>query len=217
MELPSAKRFYDRISLVYDAIADVSEHRAREKGLDLLSIQPGETVLEIGFGTGYSLVQLAEAVTTQGQVLGIDISTGMREVARGRLDDARLTSRVELTVAEVPPLPYDDASVNAVSMSFTLELFPLDLIPTVLAEIRRVLKPTGRLGLVGMTTQGPDHKGSLLERGYRWAHHHFPHIIDCQPIDAVQFLEQAGFRITAQTDMEIWTIPVIALVADVSR
>ena len=47
-------------------------------------------------------------------------------------------------------------------------------------------------------------------------HHHFPHIIDCQPIDAEQFLEKAGFRISAQAELETWTIPVIALVAEVS-
>ena len=71
-------------------------------------------------------------------------------------------------------------------------------------------------GLVAMIAHGPDRTDSLLERGYRWTHHHFPHIIDCQPIDAEQFLEKAGFQISAQAELETWTIPVIALVAEVS-
>ncbi len=61
-----------------------------------------------------------------------------------------------------------------------------------------------------MIAHGPDRTDSLLERGYGWTHHHFPHIIDCQPIDAEQFLEKAGFWISAQAELETWTIPVIA-------
>jgi hypothetical protein len=55
------RKFYDRISNVYDALADANEHTARKKGLALLAVQRGESVLEIGFGTGHSLVALAEA------------------------------------------------------------------------------------------------------------------------------------------------------------
>ncbi|MEZ6106104.1 MAG: hypothetical protein R3B96_08335 [Pirellulaceae bacterium] len=50
----ATQQFYDRISQVYDFIADGGEHRAREIGLRRLAIQPGESVLEIGYGTGHS-------------------------------------------------------------------------------------------------------------------------------------------------------------------
>lgn len=79
------KTFYDRISGAYDAIADVGEHRARERGLEALAVQPGECVLEIGFGTGHSLIELAKAVGPTGCVCGVDISDGMYDVARHRL------------------------------------------------------------------------------------------------------------------------------------
>ncbi|HRX82504.1 MAG TPA: class I SAM-dependent methyltransferase, partial [Pirellulaceae bacterium] len=72
----ATKSFYDRISHAYDAIADAGEHRARERGLEALAVQPGERVLEIGYGTGHSLVELAKAVGATGRVCGVDISTG---------------------------------------------------------------------------------------------------------------------------------------------
>ena len=61
-DLDAARAFYTRISSVYDALADRDEHVARQTGLTLLDAQAGEHVLEIGFGTGSSLMGLATAV-----------------------------------------------------------------------------------------------------------------------------------------------------------
>jgi demethylmenaquinone methyltransferase/2-methoxy-6-polyprenyl-1,4-benzoquinol methylase len=211
------RNFYDRISNVYDSLADANEHTAREKGLQLLAVQPGESVLEIGFGTGHSLVALAEAAGPRGSIAGVDISEGMKKVARHRVDQAGVGDRVELHTAAVPPLPFEDASFDAVSMSFTLELFPLDVIPQVLAEIRRCLRPAGRLGVTAMSLAAGNASDSFLEKSYKWMHQHFPHIVDCQPIHARRFLQQAGFKVSQEERMEIWTMPVVALVGLKSR
>ncbi len=207
-----AQKFYDRISHVYDAISDGGEHQARQKGLELLNIRPKERVLEIGFGTGHSLVSLAEAVSDGGHVDGVDISAGMRDVAQSRLTKQGLDARVTLQVAEVPPLPYEDDSFDAVCMSFTLELFPLDAIPEVLRETRRVLRNGGRLGVVSMATTTPGEKDSLLEQTYKWMHQHFPHIVDCQPIPVEDVLTDAGFGLDEVDRLSIFTMPVVAAV-----
>ena len=207
-----ARSFYDRISRAYDAIADSGEHASREEGLALLSVKDGERVLEIGYGTGHSLVQLAQAVGRAGHVSGVDISQGMHDVAWRRVQESGVDDRVALCVAEIPPVPYDDGSFDAVTMSFTLELFPQDVIPTVLTEVRRVLRSTGRLGIVSMSTTPDGERDRFAERTYKWMHRHFPHIVDCQPIDAVRFVQEAGFRVTRRVDMTIWTMPVVALV-----
>lgn len=206
------KSFYDRISHSYDMIADSNEHVAREKGLAALAISEGETVLEIGYGTGHSLVSLANSVGESGKVYGVDISDGMQKVSQKRIDEAGLSARVELSVADTPPLPYEDNTFDAVSMSFTLELFPLETIPEMLKEIRRVLKPDGRLGVVSMALPKDGEKDSFLEKTYKWMHQHFPHIVDCQPINAVGFLKDAGFEIKTEETLEIWTMPVATLV-----
>jgi demethylmenaquinone methyltransferase/2-methoxy-6-polyprenyl-1,4-benzoquinol methylase len=96
--------------------------------------------------------------------------------------------------------------------SFTLELFPAADIPVVLAEARRVLKPGGRVGVVSMATVRPGHPTSALERTYVWMHRHFPHLVDCRPIDTEGVVAAAGFRVTAVEDLEIWTMPVRVVV-----
>jgi demethylmenaquinone methyltransferase/2-methoxy-6-polyprenyl-1,4-benzoquinol methylase len=167
------RHFYDRISGAYDLLADSNEKAARDRGLALLAAKPGERALEIGYGTGHSLVELANAVGPKGHVAGVDISEGMYHVATRRIDQAGLSDRVKIQVATVPPLPYPDASFDAAWMSFTLELFPLETIPAVLREIRRVLKPGGRLGVVSMALSRAGEHDSALERTYKWMHIHF--------------------------------------------
>ena len=208
--------FYDRISHAYDLISDAGEHKAREQGEQTLNVQSGENVLEIGFGTGNTLLHLAEAVGESGRVSGIDVSTGMLEVATRKVESKGLADRVDLSVGDARQLRYEDDSFDAVFASFTLELFSLNDIPAVLAEVARVLKPGGRLGVVSMATVQEGEKASALEKTYVWMHQHFPHIVDCQPIDVVELVEGAGLQVQEKVEMTIWTMPVRCVVATVS-
>lgn len=201
--------FYDRISKAYDLLSDSSEHKARERGEALLSVSPGNRVLEIGYGTGHACLDLAKMVGEQGQVVGIDISPGMREVAQKRLQEGGVADRVKLDVGDATKLPYGDGEFDHAFTSFTLELFPLEIIPDVLKEVLRVLKPGGRLGVVSMYKK--EHR-SALTHVYEWMHRHFPHIVDCQPIDAPQFLQDAGSQIVHQEEMAMWTLPVCVVI-----
>jgi len=206
------RQFYDRISAAYDLIADSGEHAAREKGLEALDVQPGEQVLEIGYGTGHCVLELAQSVGENGNVSGVDISSGMHDAAIQRLANAGLAERVDLRVAAVPPIPWPDNTFDVVTMSFTLELFPLEQIPAVLAESKRVLRPTGRIGIVSMSVTPDGEKDSVIEKTYKWMHQHFPHIVDCQPIAAARLLEDAKFRLIHETILDIWSMPVAVLV-----
>ena len=208
--------FYDRISHAYDLISDAGERKARERGEQALDVQAGEHVLEIGFGTGNTLLHLAEAAGESGTVAGIDVSTGMQEVATKKLAAKGYADRIDLCVGDARQLPFEDDRFDAVFASFTLELFPLDDIPAVLAEVARVLKPGGRLGVVSMATVLEGEKSSSLEKTYIWMHQHFPHIVDCQPIDVVHFVEEAGLNIQQKIEMEIWTMPVRCVIATAS-
>ncbi len=211
----ATEHFYDRISHAYDLIADGGEHKARERGLELLDVRGGEAVLEIGYGTGHSLVALAASVGEEGSVKGIDISAGMRDVAIKRVQQAGCEGRVDLLVQSAPPLPFPDHSFDAISMSFTLELFPAETIPDLLAECKRVLKPGGRLGVVSMASVEEGQSESTLERTYIWMHTHFPHIVDCQPIPVERLLQAAGFKLTRHQRIDLFTMPVAVVVATV--
>jgi len=210
MPTDSTKEFYDRIGQAYGLIADASEHDAREAGENALHVRAGDTVLEIGFGTGHSLVAFAKAVGPSGRVYGIDISDGMLEVARQRVGRAGFRERVDLRTGDARSLAFDDEFFDAVFMSFTLEVFSPREIPHVLDEVRRVLRAGGRLGVVALSV---DNHPGLLTEFYLWLHRHFPHFIDCRPIDAIDVFTKAGFVIDEKIDMSIWSLSVVAVVA----
>ena len=90
----------------------------------------------------------------------------------------------------------------------------MEEIPLVVNEIRRILKANGRVGIVSMSTVKDDEHPSLLENAYIWMHRHFPHLVDCQPIDAEARLRNAGFKIANSEEVKIWTMPVAVIVAE---
>jgi pyruvate/2-oxoglutarate dehydrogenase complex dihydrolipoamide dehydrogenase (E3) component/ubiquinone/menaquinone biosynthesis C-methylase UbiE len=205
-----AKAAYDKLSPWYDALAGSSERKYTHKGLRELSVKEGETVLEIGFGTGHSLVTLGQTVGEHGTVYGVDISEGMLNVARSRLKKAGLADRVELRQADAAQLPFEDGLFDAVFMSFTLELFDTAEIADVLGECHRVLRSGGRLGLVALSKRENDR---LMVRLYEWAHRQIPKYIDCRPIYVQKAVEQAGFHILEAREMSMWGLPVDVVIA----
>lgn len=213
-DIDAARALYTRISSIYATLSDRAERRVRELGLSLLEARSGERILEIGFGTGSSIVALAEAVGPSGHVFGIDISTGMKDVAEARIRSANPGGKISLTLAAIPPIPFINAVLDAVFMAFTLELFPEDTIPVVLSEVRRTLSAGGRLAVVSMTLGTEEQRHGLPERLYVWTHRHFPRIVDCQPIDVERRVAEAGFTIVRVDRLEMWGLPVEAILAD---
>ena len=205
-----AKRFYDRISRVYDYLTGAFERKYTEMALEHLSVDEAETVLEIGFGPGHCLKQIAESAGQTGKVYGVDISSGMLEVARRRLDKARLMDRVELYCGDAASLPYGDNTFDAAFMSFTLELFDTPETPRLLEEVKRVLKPKGRIGIASMSKENGE---SLLLRLYEWAHRKWPKYIDCRPIYLEQSLRDAGYEIGKKEKVKLFGLPVEIVVA----
>ncbi|RPI34483.1 MAG: class I SAM-dependent methyltransferase, partial [Chloroflexota bacterium] len=139
----TARNNYNRLSRWYDLVSGSTEKKYREYGLRELNAREGEHVLEIGFGTGHCLLALARAVGSRGQVFGLDLSEGMAAISRQRLQKAGLVDRVDLRVGDATCLPFDPGSLDAVFMSFTLELFDTPELPVVLEQIQRALRPAG--------------------------------------------------------------------------
>ncbi|UCH10403.1 MAG: methyltransferase domain-containing protein [Fidelibacterota bacterium] len=196
-----AKASYNRLSKWYDLMSNWYEGKHRTAALEKLAVQEGETVLEIGFGTGHGLQAMAQAVGGTGKVYGIDISEGMQAVATSRLKTAGLLNRVELTCGDAIPLPYESDHFDAVFMSFVLELFDTPEIPEILGECHRVLRKSGRLGVVALSKS---ERPGLAERLYEWAHRAFPRFADCRPIYVQQALSEAGFHIQEVAAISMW-------------
>jgi ubiquinone/menaquinone biosynthesis C-methylase UbiE len=205
-----AKAAYDRMSGWYDLLAGIAERKYKEAGLQKLNAENGENVLEIGYGTGQCVIALAQSVGAAGKVYGIDLSKGMYRVAKSKAEKARLLERVELICGDAAELPYDENSIDAIFVSFTLELFDTPEIPIVLQQCRKVLRPAGRICIVAMARRKETH---LLATLYEWAHEKMPRYVDCRPIYAQKALVEAGFEVESVTEDSMFGLPVDILLA----
>lgn len=176
----------------------------------MLAAREGERVLEAGFGTGNALLTLATEVGETGSVTGLDMSDGMREVARRKLEGRGLMSRVRLDTGDAASLPYPGGSFDAVFMSFTLELFDTPEIHVVLEQCRQVLRDDGRVCVVSMSDRAK--RGTMMML-YLWAHRRFPACIDCRPIDVPRALTDAGFEVLEERVFSMWGLPIDAVLA----
>ncbi|HUZ18206.1 MAG TPA: methyltransferase domain-containing protein [Spirochaetia bacterium] len=203
---------YNRISTWYDFLAGRSEQRIREEGLRQLDPKAGEILLEIGFGTGRCIIQLAQAVGNTGKVCGIDISDRMVAIAKGRAEAAGYSRTTELCCDDALNLPYPDESFDGLFMSFTLETLGTQEIGPFLRQCKRVSRTDGRVCIISMSAKG---KHGVMMRLYEWAHANFPNTIDCRPIDAEQLLLDAGFAVTGKKAASIWGLPVDIVISRV--
>ena len=141
---PDAVRtMFDRIAPVYDAM-----NRAMTAGLDRrwrretarAAVSPGDRVLDTCCGTGdLAIACLAEG----GEVTGLDFSERMLERARAKSD------QVEWMQGDALALPFEDGSFDAATVGFGVR--NLEDLDRGLAELRRVVRPGGRLAILEIT------------------------------------------------------------------
>jgi len=205
-----AKAFYNQICRWYDLLAGTSEKKCWEVCVQKLRVQEGEQLLEIGFGTGSCLLNLAELAGPHGRVYGIDISEAMCEVAQEKVRIAGFTDRVGLRCGDAIHLPFNDNLVDVVIMNFTLELFDTPEIPILLSECHRVLRNNGRMGVVSLSK---NHETKVMIRIYEWAHRWFPQLVDCRPIFVEETVFAAGFQPVDVANLSLWGLPVKVVVA----
>ncbi|MDP6744618.1 MAG: methyltransferase domain-containing protein [SAR324 cluster bacterium] len=128
-------------------LADIVKQR--QKTLDVLKLKAGELVLDIGCGVGFLTHEMALQVGKSGKVIGLDKNPAMISHARKRCVRLKQTEFYE---GDAGKLPVDDQTLDAVSCTQVL-LYVKD-VPNVLAEMRRILKPGGRLVIVETDWRG---------------------------------------------------------------
>ena len=139
----AVQRMFDRIAPSYDRVNRMMtfgmDQRWRRALLAQLGIRDGDVVLDLATGTG----DFAQMVcrTAAGRVVALDFSRGMLLEARQRFED-----RAVLVQGDGLRLPLADASIDVAVSGFALRNF--SSIPPVLAELARVVKPGGRIGLL---------------------------------------------------------------------
>jgi len=206
----TARKSYNRMSRWYDLLSNRFESKFRDIGINAIEATGGETLLEIGFGTGHCIVALAKSIGSTGMVYGIDISDGMLQIANNRVRKAGLTEAAHLERGDAMQLPFKEELFDAIFMSFTLELFHSTEIPTVLSQCHRILKKGGRICVVSLSKK---EQPGLMIKLYLWAHHKFPGLIDCRPIYVQDDLEEAGFLTMKSTQVKKLGLPVEIVLA----
>jgi ubiquinone/menaquinone biosynthesis C-methylase UbiE len=123
---------------------------------DLLEIGPRDSVLEVGFGPG-AIVQRLSKLTSAGHIAGIDPSREMVEQARARNAIAIRDGRVDLRCGFVEHLPFDDDAFDRALAINSMQVWPDSAAG--LREIRRVMKPGGRVAVGFTPYSGQKNKG----------------------------------------------------------
>ena len=113
------------------------------RAIEALGVRPGEVVLDIGCGAGQTVLQLADRVGQDGQVIGVDLAPLLLDIARER---TRHLGQVRLIEADAACLDLPAGSADAVFSRFGVMGF--DDAVAAFSNFRRILKPGGRLAFV---------------------------------------------------------------------
>jgi ubiquinone/menaquinone biosynthesis C-methylase UbiE len=175
-------RFYDGLVNIM-TLGQIG--RLRRMTVDYAMLQPGQSVLDVGCGTGAVTVPAKRKVGVNGKAAGIDPSPEMISVARRKAH--RLGLDIDFQVGVIESLPFSDNTFDVVTSSLMMHHLPDHLQIAGLAEIFRVLKPGGRLVIIDMMR--PD---TALKRFFSSVVLH--HDIQFNLEDLKRLVKQAGFE-----------------------
>ncbi len=148
---------FDRVAGRYDALNSVLTagllHRWREGAAARAELEPGDSALDVCCGTGDLALELSRHVSPGGSVVGCDFSEPMLDLAREKAAE-RAAGGVRFEWADALRLPYDGERFDAVTVGFGVR--NVEDLAAGLKELRRVLRPGGRLGILEITKpRGP--------------------------------------------------------------
>ena len=188
------KGFLLRWASHYDSVVDVltlgQTKRLRTMTIDQAMLKPGESLLDVGCGTGGVTIPAKQRAGQNGRVAGIDPSPEMIAVSRKKAEREGLD--IDFRIGVIESLPYPDASFDVVTSSLMMHHLPHEVQVKGIAEIYRVLKPGGRL----LIADAMRPKNSLLKRLFAFLHRR--HGLKFGVEDLPETLKTAGFSQAGQ-------------------
>ncbi|MET0759119.1 MAG: bifunctional demethylmenaquinone methyltransferase/2-methoxy-6-polyprenyl-1,4-benzoquinol methylase UbiE [Flavobacterium sp.] len=136
-------QMFDTISGNYDGLNRVISFgidvKWRKKVLQLVADTNPKTILDIATGTGDLAILMTN--TNAEKIIGLDISAGMLEVGRKKIEAKKLSDKIEMILADSENMPFEDNTFDAITVAFGVRNF--ENLEKGLSEILRVLKPNG--------------------------------------------------------------------------
>ena len=198
---------YARLAPLYGFWERWAEGKARRSALELAGAPNGGRVLEIAVGLGSALEQLARG-NPAGFTIGADLTSAMLQRTR-RLFRRRSLPLPALCQCDGRFLPFRDTSFDVVFSSYLLDLLSVSDIARTLQEMRRVMKPSGRLVLVDLSLANP-----WFNRLWGVLYFILPTLLGgCRPIRLASYLPEAGFAVEEVRRVTEWGIPSEVILA----
>lgn len=157
-----------------------------ELAIEALDVQPGDAVLEVGFGPGVALERIAEQADG-GFAAGVEPSELMVRQAARRLRSYVDAGRAEVRAGNSSDIPYPDATFDRVLSANTIYFW--EDLASGFREIRRVVKPDGRFVLVFRAMEG---EGGLLVHGGSLHMHGM--VKPARVAEVAEWMREAGFK-----------------------
>jgi ubiquinone/menaquinone biosynthesis C-methylase UbiE len=174
------------------------ERRFRERLLQPARLKPGESVLDVGCGSGSLAIAARHHVGVAGSVHGVDASDAMISRARRKARKAKADVTFESALAQ--SLPFPDARFDVVLSTVMLHHLPRKIREECAREMRRVLKPGGRLLVVEFGGAPPHGRGPI-------AHLHRHGLI--KPRELAELVSEAGLEVVGKGALGIWDLQFV--------
>lgn len=180
-------QYFSRWAPVYDIFEILLTDVRKEI---IKAIQPaGKSVLDVGTGTGSLALDLSKTAT---QVIGIDLSADMLEIAKKKNKYNNLT----FLLMDASNMNYKDEEFDIVTISLGLHDMPLEIRTSVLKEVKRVLKKDGKLYILEYDLPENDLLGTLSSRLINLIESKY--YLDFVQSDFDNYLDSIGFKIEKQ-------------------
>lgn len=157
-------QMFDNISGNYDNLNRVIsfgiDTKWRKKVLKIVSDSKPKVILDIATGTGDLAILMAR--TNAEKIIGLDISAGMLEVGKKKVEEEKLSNVIDLVLGDSENIPFEDNYFDAITVGFGVRNF--EHLEKGFAEILRVLKPNGVF--VILETSVPDK--TPYKQGYKF-------------------------------------------------
>jgi len=193
-----------RWASLYDGLIDLMTlgqmRRLRQMTVDQARIRLGESILDVGCGTGAVTIPAKMKVGENGIAVGIDPAADMIAIARRKAERAGI--EIDFRVGVIESLPFADETFDVVTSSLMMHHLPDKLRVKGVAEIWRTLRPGGRILIADMRRP----TGSAFKKFFTSVILHHGHVVQFGLQDAPMLLKDAGFVDVQEMDIHFLSI-----------